>query len=666
VENITQILQAPAPRTIAAARAGFPRRDAVHPSPPDWRDEVLYFLLPDRFSDGQEHTRPLLDRTRLAERRADYAAANGLPVWRWDLWRQSGESRFQGGTLAGIRSRLPYLANLGVSTLWIAPVFKQRVEGNDFHGYGVQDFLDVDSRFGTRADLVELIQAAHARGMRVVLDIIFNHTGSNWLYDAAETGSADRPRYTSGQYRSLFPKNGFGGPITSPQQPLGADDYVWPQELQFIDNYTRAGTGSLGAGDFRDPNAEHKRTDFEVLRDLAVERRDTLARLIFVYQYWIALTDCDGLRIDTLKHVGGEEGRNFCGAVKEFAEGIGKTNFLLLGEVAGGDNAQDFHLTIFARNLDAALDIGGMRLAITGVGQGLQDPSDFFAGFDFWDERMGSHRDWGSRHVSVLDDHDHVFGRKVRFSADAPVTHQVVVPTALQLCGLGIPCLYYGTEQALPSGPEESERVWLGTVREGDRDVPGFGRIDVLLREAMFGPDHPRASGFAGTRGARDTALPGFGAFGTAGAHVFDETHPAFVRIKALLAARKMLRPLRRGRQYRRATAVGGATAAGGDDFRFHGPGQLVAWSRILNDVEVLIAVNTNGAAGRGARIELDPRLRPAGSSLQVVCDTSRVGSPAADALGGGRVLAVQGLGQSGRVFVDVGVLPPAEVMLMT
>src|SRR4029450_3920024 len=114
--NIAQILQAPPPRNIAAARASFPRSDAVHPSPQDWRDEVLYFLLPDRFSDGQENTRPRLDRARLGAQRAAYAAANGLPEWRWDTWRQSGEGRFQGGTLAGVRSQLPYLANLGVTT----------------------------------------------------------------------------------------------------------------------------------------------------------------------------------------------------------------------------------------------------------------------------------------------------------------------------------------------------------------------------------------------------------------------------------------------------------------------------------------------------------------------------------------------------------------------
>ena len=660
MDNTAQILQAAAPRTIAAARANFPRRDPVHPSPQDWRDEVLYFLLPDRFSDGLEHTRPLLDRAHVTVQRAAYAAANGQSVWRWDLWKQSGEGRFQGGTLAGIISQLPYLANLGVTTLWVAPVFRQRVEGNDFHGYGVQDFLEVDPRFGSRADLVALVSAAHALGIRVILDIIFNHTGSNWFYDAAETGDAVRPKYTAGQYKSLFPRNGLGGPITNPQQPLGNDDYVWPQDLQFIENYTRAGTGSLGNGDIRDPNAEHKRTDFETLRDLAVGRGDTLGRLVFVYQYWIALTDCDGLRIDTLKHVGGEEGRNFCGAVKEFAESIGKSNFLVLGEIAGGNDAQTFHLTIFARNLDATLDIGEMRLAITGVGQGLQNPADFFGGFNFWDERMGSHRDWGSRHVSVLDDHDHVFGRKVRFSADAPLDYQVAVPTAMQLFGLGIPCIYYGTEQGLRSGPESIERHWLGTVTDNGQQVPAFGRIDVLLREAMFGPDHPRASGFGGTQGGLDTALPGFGAYGTAGAHVFDPTHPAFVRVKALIETRKALGPLRRGRQYRRATSIGGP------DFGFQGPGELLAWSRILNDVEAVIAVNTNGVAGRGSRIELDPRLRPAGSTLRVVCDTHRIGDPAADPQGGGKVLEVQSMGTSGRVFVDVGVLAPAEVMVLT
>ena len=156
-------------------------------------------------------------------------------------------------------------------------MFRQRVEGNDFHGYGVQDFLEVDSRFGTRADLVELVRAAHAAGIRVILDIIFNHTGFNWVYDAAETGNAFKPKYITDQYRSLFPKNGFGGVITDPRQSLGNDDYVWPKDLQFIENYTQGRQREVSApGTSATPEPEHKRTNFEVLRDVAVERAETL------------------------------------------------------------------------------------------------------------------------------------------------------------------------------------------------------------------------------------------------------------------------------------------------------------------------------------------------------------------------------------------------------
>jgi glycosidase len=64
----------------------------------------------------------------------------------------------------------------------VGPAFKQRGHLNTFHGYAIQDFLEVDSRFGTRADVVALVDAAHRKDMRVILDIVFNHSGCNWLY----------------------------------------------------------------------------------------------------------------------------------------------------------------------------------------------------------------------------------------------------------------------------------------------------------------------------------------------------------------------------------------------------------------------------------------------------------------------------------------------------
>ena len=85
-----------------------------------------------------------------------------------------------------------------------------------------------------------------------------------------------------------------------------------------------------------DPHAEHKRTDFFALKDFALDVGTTLSDLITCYQYAIAVFDLDGFRIDTVKHIALEDVRNFCGAIGEFADSLGKRHFLLVGEVADG------------------------------------------------------------------------------------------------------------------------------------------------------------------------------------------------------------------------------------------------------------------------------------------------------------------------------------------
>ncbi|RMD71737.1 MAG: alpha-amylase, partial [Gammaproteobacteria bacterium] len=545
----------------------------------------------------------------------------------------SGE-RFQGGTLQGIRSKLDYLQGLGVTALWISPVFKQREHLDTYHGYGIQDFVDVDPRFGTREDLVALVEAAHQKGLRVILDIIFNHSGANWVYPGDAMQLPYRP------YPGRYP---FGRWLDASGRPVpvirGRGDGVWPVELQNPEYYTRAGTGDLGAGDINDPHAEHKRTDFGNLRDFNLEAPGLLTDLALCYQYWIALTDCDGFRIDTLKHVSLEEARNFCGALKEFAANIGKENFFLVGEIAGGDYAQDRYLDVLARNLNAALDIGAMRLTLNGVAKGLVPPEAYFSGFDPGDAEMGSHRNLGERHVSILDDHDHVFGEKLRFSSRAASPHQVAAGVGLQLFSLGIPCIYYGTEQAF-AGPEPSEWMWL----------PGWGSSDRYLREAMFGPEHPR-KGLSG----RDPDLPGFGPFGTAGHHCFDRHHPAYLRIAAMNAVRRAFPVLRHGRQYLRPTAFLGRP------FAFHGPGEIAAWSRILHDEEALCVMNTHGWEPRGADCLVDATLNPEGAAMTVVLNTAQAGGSHPE----GSTVEVKRTGD-GKHFLAIRDLPPSEILVLS
>jgi glycosidase len=640
------------------------------PSPVDWRDEVLYFLLPDRFSDGREDRRELLTQTRRAALRTTPAR----PDIDWREWAASG-ARWQGGTIAGIRGRLDYLQGLGITTLWIGPVFKQRARLDTFHGYGVQDFLEVDPRFGTRADLVDLCEDAHARGLRIILDIIANHTGDNWGYvppDAGPDAARNEPPFLP--WPEFYgggagPGEGWGFALRDEHQQgtasaPGIHDGVWPVDLRAARHYTRAGSGSLGAGDLDDAHAEHKRTDFFALKDLALDGAETLSALIDCYKYWIAATDCDGFRLDTVKHLSLEEARNFCGALREFADRIGKRQFLIVGEVAGGDAAQDFvidHLASARRNLSAALDIAGARLTITDVAKGLRPASDYFDGFDEASRGFESHRAFGDRHVSIVDDHDHVFGVKLRFSAGIPDAspvkdRQIVVATALQLFTLGIPCLYYGSEQAF-AGPAQSQLPFL--VGQG------WGRNDRFLREAMFGPAHPRAGHDADLATQvleQDETLPGFGPFGTFGTHAFDTTSPAYRRIEALCSARAQHAVLRVGRQYQRPIRVFG-------DFALPAAGELVAWSRILDTDEAVVAVNPNGEAARGGQVVVAGELARVGDEYLVVANTAEAGAAAGTFTGphpAGSRLAVRGRRFAGEpAFLAIDPLPPSEVLVL-
>lgn len=644
----TKAIASSAPDSLAS-EADIPIRPASDytPSPAHWQDHVLYFLLTDRFSD--EKKRPLLDRRKIADARS--------PNWGFNKWADSGANRWQGGTIKGVMSRLSYLSQLGITAIWLAPLFRQRVKVNSYHGYGIQHFLDIDPRFGTRQDLVDLVVQAHQQGIRVILDIVFNHTGCNFWY-VVDGGEQFQPPYLQwpfcyGDGRWL---NENEARVAGP--PTGIYDGVYPKELQNWDFYTRAGEGSLGESNVDWEHAEHKRTDFCGLRDAATDKPWVLGQLALVYKYWIALTDCDGFRLDTVKHVSKQEARNFCGAVKEFAARLGKTNFLLLGEIAGGDYFQDKYLDACDQNLDAVLDIAEMKLALISSAKGFSRASSYFDGFDANSNGMGSHRNTGNRHVSVNEDHDSVMGRKVRFSAEIPEDlaskpYQVTAATSIQLFSLGIPCIYSGTEQAL-CGPETFNQHWC----------PGWGSSDYYLREAMFGPEHPRPNATNHTLEEQLSgfdSLPGFGPCGTAGYECFDSNHPAFVRIQAAITLRKNEPALRFGRQYLRQVDKG-------EWWDYPDAGGLVPWSRILDTREILCIVNSDGAYKRSARIVVDAGLNPNGCAFTVTLNTRQaaMGSSYEGPYPVGSLVTVTRYSTSQPAFVEIIDLPASETLVLS
>src|SRR5262245_10588475 len=150
-------------------------RRTFTPSPAAWEDLVLYFLLLDRFSDGNEQggygdaaDRPVQGGSTPLYRPEDSGRVD------YDVWFRAGDG-WQGGTLKGLKSRLGYLRRLGVTALWVSPIFRQVAFEPSYHGYGIQNFLDVDPHFGTREEFREFVRSAHEQGIYVILDIIAHH-----------------------------------------------------------------------------------------------------------------------------------------------------------------------------------------------------------------------------------------------------------------------------------------------------------------------------------------------------------------------------------------------------------------------------------------------------------------------------------------------------------
>ena len=128
--------------------------------------DVLYLIMPDRFANGDPSNDQIPMRTA------------------YKVDRNSPNAR-HGGDLAGIEQHLDYIEDLGVTAIWLNPVLENDMEGGSYHGYATTDYYRVDPRFGTNEDYVRLIEKTHDRGMRVVMDMIFNHCGSDhpWMKD---------------------------------------------------------------------------------------------------------------------------------------------------------------------------------------------------------------------------------------------------------------------------------------------------------------------------------------------------------------------------------------------------------------------------------------------------------------------------------------------------
>ncbi|MBJ6724927.1 alpha-amylase family glycosyl hydrolase [Geomesophilobacter sediminis] len=549
------------------------------PSPEDWRDCWIYFLMLDRFNNPDAPP----NSTR----------QNAVP---WN-----GKFGFrQGGTFKGVKEQLGYIRDLGAGAIWLTPILKNAMPANweyNYHGYAIQDFLNLDPRFASDGQLAtaerefqELVDEAHARGLYVIVDIVLNHSArvfdyilnGNLTCDFANWNIMNAPL---GQEPPIDWIDASGTPHDHwvndlpAGTPLSPDDVIWPSDLQLKEFFRRRGSKLTDAP----PPDGFVRGDFGSMRQFVVEydaahppqeallekygRTPVLNILIRAYEHLIAKYDIDAYRIDTVKYVAPDMVQTFGNAMREFACSIGKKNFFTYGEVYDQEGVIDDFIgrhspAIDGFGLDAALDFPTFyslpKAAKAGGGGGGGEVESVRAVFENRKnvERalISSHGEAGKYFVTFLDNHD----QNERFNNPATPQDQITLGLAALFCVQGIPCLYYGTEQGL-----------TGTVDANGK--PDLSSLE-SVREALWGK-------------------PG----------AFDRQNPLYQQVQKIALLRREEAALRYGRIYFRQVSGNGA------DFGYStGQGGMLAFSRILFDHEVVFVANTSPTCQFNGQVLMD------------------------------------------------------------
>jgi len=185
--------------------------------------DVIYLLMPDRFANGDTTNDNLPDMLQMAER--------------------SNPDGRHGGDIRGIINNLDYLSNLGVTALWINPLLENNQAVYSYHGYSATNFYKIDPRLGTNNDYLRLSDEIHKRGMKLIMDMVFNHCGSyHWWMDDLPTPDwiNEWPEYTPSSYRGGTVSDPYAAPSDKVKFVKGWFDKTMPdlnQHNPFLSTY---------------------------------------------------------------------------------------------------------------------------------------------------------------------------------------------------------------------------------------------------------------------------------------------------------------------------------------------------------------------------------------------------------------------------------------------
>ena len=461
-------------------------------------EEVIYFVLPDRFANGDK--------------------GNDLGGYQSDRLKSGYDPThkgfYHGGDLKGLTGKLDYIEGLGVTAIWFAPIFKNKPvqgpagdESAGYHGYWVTDFTRPDSHFGSREEFKTFVDAAHARGMKVYMDIITNHT-------------ADVIQYAEGEYayrsKGAFPYSTRGGPdgtrinegFAGDADPSAAN---WAKLTDPAYAYTpvvpKAERNAKVPAWLNDPVYYHNRGnsewwgesaiygDFAGLDDLFTEHPRVVEGMIEIFGSWIDRFGIDGFRIDTVKHVNPEFWQTFVPAMLERAKANGIPNFHIFGEVYwGGPQPGGLHQYTIRDGMPAVLDFT-FQAAVQEVVANNRSPEVLYEMLR-GDILYADGEKTALQNPTFLGNHDmgrfSMFVKQANPDADnSELLARTMLGHAMLMTLRGVPTIYYGDEQGFVSdGNDQLARENMFASRVGlynDNDLLG---TDATTADENFDPQH--------------------------------------------------------------------------------------------------------------------------------------------------------------------------------
>ncbi|MBU1260991.1 MAG: hypothetical protein KKE40_07650 [Planctomycetes bacterium] len=412
------------------------------PSPDDWRCQVIYQIITDRFDNGDPSNDNAHPRGKVAP---------------------AGKNAIHGGDFRGVEKRLPYLESLGVTAIWISPILLN--SHGQYHGYSTFDFGRIDPHWGTLQDLRSLIDAAHGRGIRVFLDVICNHLSNLIEPNSPEPVAWKAPPQTY-KLRWRQPSLRYPHPFDNLDlfHAHGPIDWNAPQSVILGELY----------------NLDDFKTELPQVREYLTQ----------AFKNLITATDCDGFRVDTTKHVEPEFWLHWCRQAKAHAASLGKKNFLIFGESWEYDNTKLNIYLVDANGeqiYESLLDFPGMKVMLDVFAKNAAGTTALKSAHERALRELAPHAH--DRMARFIDNHD---GKRFLSVAaenqpDVGKRHgRLKLALTYLLTSGGVPIIYYGTEQGFEGGSKDwdssREDMFDGEFEFGPSEGDNFNLETELFR----------------------------------------------------------------------------------------------------------------------------------------------------------------------------------------